>query len=320
MASALIQSVTKMASRVATFPLAAAIVVPLVFIIPLSILLYYLHSESTPTENVKNAAEQTNASLVRQNRNAAASKTSLASLDVRPFMDSLQQRHIDSRTGEYGVATAEADSKLKDTPSAIRPIFFAFTLGALLSLICGLIYLTCAASGITAKAISLPLSISVILIPSLLLPYVISACPAKFSNPDTATPAVRWQAFLRNWIPLLASFIVGILGTWASPYMVIAALSLALITLSVLAFATACQWPRPMTQGRSRLNGNRNTKSWFSGNVLSEADAEALARQGNMPRPGEIEEDFLKRMQQEGNSWVTETGKLLANPDTESRR
>lgn len=311
MASALIQSVAKMASPVATFSLAPAIVVPLVSIIALSILLYYLHSQSTHTKNVKTQPEPTNPSAIGQNRNAGTSKTSLTSLDVRPFMENLQQQHIDARASEC--------CEVKDQgPSIIRPVLSAFARGTLLSLVCGSIYLACAASGIDSKAIRLPLSISVTLIPFLLLPHAISAVLRTFGNSDTVALAKPWQTCFRLCIPLITSFIVGILGTWASSYIVIAVLALTLVTLSVLTFATPCRWPRSMVRGRSRLNGNRKTKSWFSGNVLSKADFEGSAPPGNMPRPGESEEDFLRRMQQEGNSWVTETGKLSANPNTDS--
>lgn len=297
----------------ATFQLGPAIAIPLVFIIPTGILLYILRSRPRRTDTVNSPVQQNNASAIGLNRNAAVSNASLASLDVRPFMDNLQQHHIDARASEYGVSQAQVHPASINARFSVRSIFFTYTLGTLLSLVCGLIYMTCSASGTTSNAIKLPLSISVTLIPFLLLPHSVETFLAELAVSNTVAHQERWQPCLKTWIPLFISFIVGVLGTWAPPYIVVAVLAITLTSLSILTLATARQWPRSLFPSRSRVNSNRKTKSWFSGNGISEEDAEALARQGNAPRPGESEAAFLQRMQQEGNSWVTETGEFRSS-------
>lgn len=291
------------------FPLAAAIAVPIVFLIPTGILLYILayrlrHDDTTPVP-----AHQTGGGDLRaRNQNAASSKTSLASLDVRPFLDTLY-----ARTGEYNVsAVAKQNPAVEsETLTSVRPALFSYALGILLSLLCGLVYLSCATSSGPSSAVNFPLGISVTVIPFLVLPYSIEDFQRRIEKPLVAGSGGRWRVCWRFGLPIGASIVIASLGAWVSGYIVVAILAVTLVSISVLALDNA-RWPLAMVSSRSQNTdaSNRKTKSWFSGNGLSEADAEALARQGNVPRAGESEDAFLERMQREGNSWITETGKL----------
>jgi hypothetical protein len=291
-----------------TFPLAAGIVVPLVFIIPSSILLYALYRQTWADTKEPETTQQTgNGDLRARNQNAAASKTSLASLDVRPFLKDLHLGPSEPRTVDYSVPDS-VEAPESATPKVVRATLFSYDLGTLLSLICGMVYLACATSVDHSRAIDFPLGISVTIIPLLVLPHSIEGTLKRTAKPLAAEDK---RIFRRIVLPLVGSVAVAALGAWISSYIVIAALAIALISISLLALDTT-RWPLPLLEPRPQPTDvlNRNTKSWFSGNGLSEADAEALARQGNMPRPGETEDTFLGRMQQEGDSWITETGKL----------
>lgn len=289
------------------FPLATGIAVPLTFIIPTSILLYTLHhrlqKEQHPPEKVSDSG---NGHLRTRNQSAAASKGSLASLDVRPFLDGPQQVQITTRTEEYvPPPTISHGDRAMRLPVQERSALFSYALSILLSLTCGLVYLACATSATPSPAIDFPLGISTLVVPFLVLPHSIEGIFKRSRTP--LVEAGRQRRLLRRIVlPLLASIAVAALGAWVSTYIIVAALLVSLLSISFLALDTS-KWPLPLLEPRTETT-NRHTKSWFSGNGLSEADAEALARQGNMPRPGETEDAFLERMQHEGNSWITETG------------
>lgn len=204
----------------------------------------------------------------------------------------------------------QQEASKPDASTVARSTLFSYALGILLSLICGLVYLACATSATPSRAIDFPLAISATIIPFLVLPHSIEAIWKRTGNPLVAANEEQQRIFRRMILPLVGSVAVAALGAWISTYIVIAALAIALLSIFVLALDTS-RWPLPLLEPRLQQTGtvNRNTKSWFSGNGLLEADAEALARQGNMPRPGETEDAFLERMQQEGNSWITEAGK-----------
>ncbi|KAJ9112167.1 hypothetical protein QFC20_002348 [Naganishia adeliensis] len=299
------------------FPLSVGISVPLVFLIPTSILLYGLYGQLRHNSKGPESTQRPgDGDLRARNQNAAASKTSLASLDLRPFLKDLYLGRSDPRTVEYNVPPAmdQQEASKPDASTVARSTLFSYALGILLSLICGLVYLACATSATPSRAIGFPLAISATIIPFLVLPHSIEAIWKRTGNPLVAANEEQQRIFRRMILPLVGSVAVAALGAWISTYIVIAALAIALLSISVLALDTS-RWPLPLLEPRLQQTGtvNRNTKSWFSGNGLLEADAEALARQGNMPRPGETEDAFLERMQQEGNSWITETAKASAS-------
>jgi hypothetical protein len=286
------------------FPLAAGIAVPIVLIIPTSILLYVLynriHHDDRSPDNVKGSGN-------------GASKVSLASLDVRPFFNNHQRTPTDARAGDdNSTPTVEVKNAENKVPSRVRFTLFSYALGILLSLIFGLIYLACSTSATPSRAIDFPLGISVLLVPSLVLPHSIEGTFKRTGNTSNVRNAARESIFRRIVLPLVGTVAVAALGAWISTYIVVAALVISLLSITFLALDTS-KWPLPLMEPRDTIK--RHTKSWFSGNALSEADAEALAGQGNMPRPGETEDAFLERMQQEGNSWITENGKFRRLPD-----
>ncbi|KAJ9106215.1 hypothetical protein QFC21_001359 [Naganishia friedmannii] len=315
-------------ASLSTIPLSVGVTIPLLLSLPCAYVLYSLfkkrnHTWSFDTNNTTAAIAVADVEVptatphVRYTTKQAEGrkKASLATLDIMSFLGKLQQSRQEAKN------TPELDTistpPVTSDPSAtlaklLKTAVASYTLSILLSLLCGAVYLSCVSNTDYANAINLPLGISVTCAPFVCFAYSLQGYRS------TSTSAPTQPSFHQNLgfgviAPVVGSVVVGALSAWVSPYIVIAFLGVALCITTTLTFHTCYptikSWTMRVLQHRHESNKmRRQTRSWFSGVGMAGADSEALAGQGDMPRPGEKEEDFVARMQNEASSWITETG------------
>lgn len=326
-----------------TLPLSVSVTIPLLLSLPCAYVLYSLHQKryhtwsfditnnnnNTATTSSSNVGISTAAPLARHTTKQAEGrkKSSLVTLDIMSFLGRLQHTRNEAKLPESEATSAPPISDSSATlAKLLKPAITSYTISILLSLVCGAIYLSCLSSPTNySNAINLPLGVSVTCVPFVCFAYTIQGYLSYHRT--SPSPSSSTQLSFRRWrfstglvvaLPVLASVFVASLGAWVSAYVVIGFLSITLCASTIL---TTYTYRRTITSWMTRVrhqrhssgsNRRRQTRSWFSGTAaaggLTVADAEALARQGQMPRPGEKEEEFVARMQHEGVSWITETG------------
>ncbi|KAJ9124178.1 hypothetical protein QFC22_000975 [Naganishia vaughanmartiniae] len=313
-----------------TIKLSVGIAIPLLLSLPCVFILYSLfkkrnHTWSFDTDNTAISAPISDdvenpiaAPQVRHTTKQAEGrkKASLATLDIMSFLGKLQQTQREAITPEMDSTSPPQTSNPSTTlANLLGPALPSYTLSILLSLVCGAIYLSTVSTSAYSNAINFPLGISVTCAPFVCFAYAMQGHrPSNTTSSKSPSPHLSFCRKLGFGLaaPVLASIVVGALGAWVSPYVVITFLGIALCTTSVLTihacFPTITSWTIRVLHRHHSSSKRRQTRSWFSGTGLTAADAEALAGKGQMPRPGEKEDDFVHRMQHEGNSWITETG------------